>query len=68
MERNKLEALVWKHTHADFKGKIDGQKNVLHLVPGKGTCLVFLSTFTEAELLEKIPSRIKAELKLAGKL
>jgi hypothetical protein len=55
--RKKLETLVWKSTHKDFRGSIDGTKNVLHLVPGKGTCLVGLKDLTDAELLSKVPKK-----------
>lgn len=59
--RAKLEALVWRHTHRDFKGLIDGIRTVLHLAPG-GTCVVALSSLTDAELFDKLPSRVRAEL------
>lgn len=73
--RSELERLVWKHTHADFRGahpvkRADGRlvglnKSVLHLVPGKGTCIVYLKDLSDAELAEKLPraEREKWELK-----
>lgn len=67
MERKKLESLVWKHTHKDFKGvwtSEDGTKTktVLHYVPAKGTCAVSLSSLTDEELYEKLPSKVKVDL------
>jgi hypothetical protein len=62
LTRAKLEALVWRHTHRDFKGLIDGARTVLHRAPGGGTCLAWLSSLTDAELYDKLPSRVRAEL------
>jgi hypothetical protein len=63
MDRKTLERLAWKHTHRDFKGKLeDGTKTVLKLIPGKGTCLVSLSSLTDEELLEKLPKTVRETL------
>lgn len=60
MDRKKLLSLCWKHTHNDFKGKSkDGTKSVLKLVPGVGTCSVALTSLTDEELLEKIPTKFR---------
>jgi hypothetical protein len=56
--RKKLEALLWKNTHKDFRGSIDGEKNVLINRGGEGTCLVPLSALTDEELLGKLPKRL----------
>jgi hypothetical protein len=56
--RKKLESLLWKNTHKDFRGSIDGVKNVLVNRGSEGTCLVPLSALTEEELLGKIPKRL----------
>lgn len=62
-ERARLEALVWKHTHRDFKGRItDGARTVLHLVPGSGTCIVALAKLSDEELLGKLPASVMATL------
>jgi hypothetical protein len=55
--RKNLENLLWKNTHRDFRGSIDGEKNVLVLRP-EGTCLVSISSLTDEELLDKMPKRI----------
>lgn len=55
--RKKLESLLWKNTHKDFRGSIDGVKNVL-LLTAQGTCLYPLSALTDEELLSKIPKRL----------
>lgn len=55
-----LERLVWKHTHNDFKSKrSDGTKVVNQYVAGRGTCSVPLSCLTDAELIDKIPKKIR---------
>jgi hypothetical protein len=60
MERKKLEALVWKHKHKDFRGKLeDGTKCVLHYVAGTGTCSAPLASLTEAELVAMLPKTLK---------
>lgn len=65
MNRKKLEALVWKNTHADFKGKRpDGTREVLCWVPSVGTTCLPLSSFTDRELLEKLPRRVRDEVQL----
>jgi chorismate mutase len=56
--RKKLEALLWKNTHKDFRGSIDGAKNVLINRGGEGTCLVPLDALTDEELLGKLPKRL----------
>lgn len=61
MPRAKLEALVWKHTHKDYKGKReDGTKVVLMNRGANGTCSEPLSALSEEELLDKLPAKIRA--------
>jgi hypothetical protein len=60
--RKKLEALVWKHTHEDFKGKReDGTKCVLHMETGVtyGTESWSLSKFTDSQLIAKLPRSVR---------
>lgn len=61
--RKKLEALVWKHTHRDFKGKWeDGTKTVLHrrLVGAvEALSSTPLSSLTVEELYRKLPAAVK---------
>ena len=60
MERKKLEALLYRSTYNDFKGKIEGVKTVLHLNPSTGGTEAWpLSTFTDAELIAKLPARVR---------
>lgn len=60
--RKLLERLVWKHTHADFKGKIGDVKHVLHNEhKGAGTESWPLSSFSDRQLLEKLPRRVREE-------
>jgi hypothetical protein len=55
LNRKKLEALVWKHTHRDFKGRTpDGVRTVMQLVPGQGTCIVALAKLSDDELVGKL--------------
>lgn len=60
MNRKKLESLVYKHTHADFKGRFeDGTRTILKFVPSVGTCVVALSSLTDEELVEKLPRKVR---------
>lgn len=52
MDRKTLEKLAWRATHKDFKSAWNkGDCTLLKFVAGKGTCLVHISQFSEAELL-----------------
>jgi hypothetical protein len=48
----KLEA-IWRSTHADFKGRIDGTRTIL--VYRNGTCLVRLADLTDDEIAVLLP-------------
>lgn len=45
--------LVWKHTHRDYKGTLDGTRAILVLREG-GTQLVPLVCLTETELAREL--------------
>jgi hypothetical protein len=47
---------IWRNTHADFKGKIDGKACILVLREG-GTHSVPLSDLTDEEIAYKLPKR-----------
>jgi hypothetical protein len=49
--------LVWKHTHRDYKGMLEGQRSIM--VYRQGTCLVLLKDLTDAEIEERIPRALK---------
>lgn len=59
MTRKKLEQLVWKHKHRDFKGVFDGSKMVLKNCGGQGTCLVPLGSLTIGELVHSLPRTVR---------
>lgn len=60
MTREKLEDLVWKHTHKDYKGiGEDGTRTVLHRSCTHGTCIVPLSSLTEIQLQQKLPAKVR---------
>ena len=63
MTRQKLEALVWRHKHRDFKGKNErGERTVMRYFPEHGSCLVRLSDLTLGELLDELPRAVRSEL------
>lgn len=66
-KRAKLERLVWKHKHSDFRGKReDGTKCVLKFVTGVGTCSVEISSLTDEECLDMIPKKVREAEGLAS--
>ena len=61
--RKQIEALVWKHTHRDYRGKLeDGTKTVLRMGRNGGTELAALSQMTTDELLAKLPRAVREGL------
>lgn len=69
MDRKKLEALVWKHTHKDSKGKLDGVKTVMSHESERResgvSSLVTLSDLSEAQLLARLPKEVRDKLDLS---
>ena len=60
-------ALIYRHTHADFKGKnADMGKTIL--VSRNGTTLVSLEHLTDAEIADKLPSALRQEEKRLAKI
>lgn len=53
MTREKQLALIWRHTHKDFRGMIGMEKAVLVLREG-GTTSVVLTALTEDEVARKL--------------
>lgn len=49
-QRQALIAFIWKKTHRDFRGGNGAERTIMKLVPGRGTCLVYLEKMTDAEL------------------
>lgn len=52
--------LIYRHTHADFKGSLNGEPSILVCRSG-ATQLVPLDDLTEAEVAERLPGALKAE-------
>lgn len=49
----KNDALIWKHTHRDFKGKSDGVKMIMICRNG-GSTLCPIPGLTDAEYADKL--------------
>jgi hypothetical protein len=49
MDRSRLESLVWKFTHKDFKSVVDGKRSVLVNGP-QGATLTPLARLSDEEL------------------
>ena len=56
--RDRKLAAVWKATHRDFKGKLNGERSIM--VYRNGTCLVLLKDLTDAEIEDKLPAAVRA--------
>lgn len=62
MTRTQLEALVWRETHRDYKGKRDdGKRCINHYLPEHGTCSIALADLTLGELLDHLSSSLRAQ-------
>jgi hypothetical protein len=48
--RKEMIAWIWSKTHKDYKGGKGAERSILMLIPGQGTCLVYLEKMTTAEL------------------
>jgi hypothetical protein len=57
LTRERKLALIWKHCHRDYKGKIDGVRTIMTY--RNGTCLVPLDNLTDAEIEDKLPKQYK---------
>ena len=52
-DRKKALAQIWRETHRDYKGKLNGVKTIM--VNRKGaTCLVPLEQLTEDEIKKRV--------------
>jgi hypothetical protein len=56
-ERDKKLALVWKHKHRDYKGRINGERYVM--IYRNGTMSVPLTDLTDAEIETSLPKGMK---------
>ena len=60
LTKEKQLALIYRHTHRDYKGNLNGERNILTLRQG-GTTLVPMSALTAEEIADKLPYAIKKE-------
>lgn len=54
MNRKEALAKIWRETHSDFKGKINGVKSIMILRKG-GSVLCPLDGLTDPEILTRVP-------------
>lgn len=54
-----VEALVWKHTHKDYRGFVRGKRSVL-VLGERGTTLQPLDSMSREQLLSLLPSASRA--------
>lgn len=57
MTREQKLRIVWKHTHRDFRGALNGERTIM--VYRNGTCLVRLKDLTDTEIEERIPRALR---------
>ena len=60
MTKEKKLALIYRHTHRDFKGKIGGVGAIMILRDG-GTSLVMMTALTDAEIESELPYALRKE-------
>lgn len=56
MTRNEKLDAVYRATHADYKGKINGQRSIMVLRSG-GTTIVPLHDLTDKEVEDRLPKK-----------
>ena len=57
--------LIYRHTHKDYKGSVEGMKTIL---TSRGTTtLVNIDSLTDVEVMEKLPYMLKLEEKRKAK-
>lgn len=62
------DALIWRHTHRDFRGVINDTKYILVNRGAEGTCSVALSALTPDERAAELAVALRREEKrLASK-
>lgn len=54
MTRDEALNAIWRYTHKDYRGMIDGERTILTLRQG-GTTLVCLKDLTDEEIARKLP-------------
>lgn len=60
MEKQKQLELIFKHTHADYKGKLDGEKSIMIMRDGR-TCIVPMSQLTDEEIAKELSYALHKE-------
>lgn len=66
LTRDQKLALIYRHTHKDYKGTIHGCKTIM--VCRGSTTLVAMTELTDAEIADRLPAAIrKEEQRLAKK-
>ena len=66
MTKEKELALIYRHTHRDYKGKIGGCGSILVLRDG-GTTLVMMTDLTDAEIASRLPYALRQEAERKAK-
>ena len=59
MTREQKLKLVWRKTHRDYKGTLNGERSIM--VYRQGTCLVLLKDLTDEEIEARLPRASKQE-------
>ena len=60
LSREQQLRLIYRHTHKDYKGAIDGVKGIL-VLRGGASCAVPLEQLTDAEIADRLPLALKKE-------
>ncbi len=55
-QRERNEDAVWRATHNDYRGMIDGQRTIM-VLRGGGSCLVTLGGLTDEEIAARLPKK-----------
>ena len=62
VERSKKnDALIWKHTHRDFKGTVDGVKTIMVFRSGVGSTLCAITDLSDDEYADRLAYAVRKQ-------
>ncbi len=60
--REQALKIIWRHTHKDFRGKVDGVGTIMVNGGARGGILVAVDHLTDEQINDLLPSAHKQEL------
>lgn len=68
VDRARAETLIYRHTHPDYKGTVDGVQTVMLLDPKNGGSRLFaMADLTDGQIMAELPYALKKERERTGR-